>query len=117
MNHKLHISFRKKRTIQCNVTVGINSFTVDTENDGSFLVVNENEIKEQKVIIKFINQETNEIIGKWNQLLIQIYKRDSNEYIIYYSDNDYVKVSFIFDNKRKENNNINLCVIICKLQK
>ena len=43
MNHKLHISFRKKRTIQCNVTVGINSFTVDTENDGSFLVVNENE--------------------------------------------------------------------------
>ena len=111
MNHKLHISFRKKRTIQCNVTVGINSFTVDTENDGSFLVVNENEIKEQKVIIKFINQETNEIIGKWNQLLIQIYKRDSNEYIIYYSDNDYVKVSFIFDNKRKENNNINLYVI------
>ena len=43
MNHKLHISFRKKRTIQCNVTVGINSFTVDTENDGSFLVVNEND--------------------------------------------------------------------------
>ena len=111
MNHKLQISLRKQRTIQCDITIGTNRFTVDTENDGCLLEVNENEIKDQKVIINVINQETNEIIGKWNQPLMQIYQRNSNEYIFYYSSNDYVKISFIFDNKRKENNNINLYVI------